>query len=307
MQNNAIEPILNGTTQEDVNILTSKVEQATDRMTEILTRNEVLKQNKKDFTDEIINTFTQTFAENFEERHEKLLKGLFNKILKAKVELDSTDEDGNPVPGYLRKRIEELVMLIYVFKYFDYKDIEELFDEYGVKLDFKPIEQIINHYNNDGLKQNMKVLVEQAIQLKQKNEEINSDIEEDGVGSTIPLILEGKKMKSTMVGLEIDPVTEIAFDPYNNHKIVTGLINLYLETYYPGIDIQSLSLAGRHLNELGNAVLKLTNGQEFKSSNYYKDTLKYLDILYQMDGSAPPEMRVLKEMDSDDRTRPTSK
>lgn len=136
---------------------------------------------------------------------------------------------------------------------------------------------------------------------------VNSNMEDDGVGSTIPLILEGKKMKSTMVGLEIDPMTEIAFDPYNNHKIVTGLINLYLETYYPGIDIQSLSLAGRHLNELGNAVLKLTNGQEFKSGNYYKDTLKYLDILYQMDGSAPPEMRVLKEMDSDDRTRPTCK
>ena len=61
------------------------------------------------------------------------------------------------------------------------------------------------------------------------------------------------------------------------------------------------------MNEYGNAVLKLTNGQEFKSDNYYKDTLKYLDILYQMDGSAPPEMRVLKEMDSDDRTRPTGK
>ena len=131
---------------------------------------------------------------------------------------------------------------------------------------------------------------------------VNSNMEDEGVGSTIPLILDGRKMKSTMVGLEIDPATEIAFDPYNNHKIVTGLINLYLETYYPGIDIQSLSLAGRHLNELGNAVLKLTNG-----SNYYKDTLKYLDILYQMDGSAPPEMRVLKEMDSDDRTRPTCK
>ena len=197
MQNNTIEPILNGTTQEDVNILTSKVEQATNRMTEILTRNEVLKQNKKDFTEEIINTFAQTFAENFEERHEKLLKGLFNKILKAKVELDSTDEDGNPVSGYLRKRIEELVMLIYVFKYFDYKDIEELFDEYGVKLDFKPIGQIINHYNNDELKQNMKILVEQAVQLKQKNEEINSDIEEN-IYKEVPAILRYDK--------EINPV-----------------------------------------------------------------------------------------------------
>lgn len=197
MQNNAIEPILNGTTQEDVNILTSKVEQATDRMTEILTRNEILKQNKKDFTEEIINTFTQTFAENFEERHEKLLKGLFNKILKAKVELDSTDEDGNPVSGYLRKRIEELVMLIYVFKYFDYKDIEELFDEYNIKLDFKPIEQIINHYNNDELKQNMKILVEQAVQLRQKNEEINSDIEEN-IYKEVPAILRYDK--------EINPV-----------------------------------------------------------------------------------------------------
>jgi hypothetical protein len=188
MQNNTIELILNGTTQEDVNILTSKVEQATDKMTEILTRNEILKQNKKDFTEEIVNTFTQTFSENFEERYEKLLKSLFNKILKAKVENDGEDEEGNFVAGYLRKRIEELVMLIYVFKYFDYNEIEKLFNEYGIKLDFKPIEQIINHYNNDGLKQNMKVLIEQAIQLKQKNEEINSDIEEN-IYKEVPAIL----------------------------------------------------------------------------------------------------------------------
>ena len=121
---------------------------------------------------------------------------------------------------------------------------------------------------------------------------------DDDDNATIPLRFEGKVVKSTfVVGDNIDLENEIAFDPYNNVKLLIGLIGLYVEEYYPTDELLTLAISNRRPNKLGTASISFRSGTYFDSNEYYKDSLKYIDLLYQMDGSAPPEFRKLKEID----------
>lgn len=124
---------------------------------------------------------------------------------------------------------------------------------------------------------------------------------DDEDNAVIPLRFEGKIVKSTfVVGSNIDPDTEIAFDPYNNTKLLIGLLNLYIEMYYPFEELLTLSISNKHTNKLGIVTLRFRSGLWFESDEYYKDSLKYIDILYRLDGSTPPEFRKIRELDEQD-------
>ena len=106
----------------------------------------------------------------------------------------------------------------------------------------------------------------------------------------------GKRVKSTMVNIPIDPATEMAFDPYNNIKLMISLLNMYIEIYEDS-DILTLSLSTKKLNEYGFAELKFEDGRVVRGNEYFRDSLKYMDIIYALDGSAPPEFKRIKELD----------
>ena len=119
--------------------------------------------------------------------------------------------------------------------------------------------------------------------------------EEDGWSS--PMKYAGKRLVSTMVGKEIDQSTEMAFDPYNNVKLMISLLNQYIEIYMPDQEILSISISSKKLNMLGFAEIKFMDGTSYVGNEYYRDSLKYMDIIYMLDGSAPPEFAQLKNID----------
>lgn len=183
---------LNGATQEDLDALTQKVEIATDELSKIKTKNDIIKQNKKEFTEHILNAFQQQFKDLNMEREEKLLKGLFNKIVQCKTKVDAETKDGVSTAGYLRKRVEEMVMLIYSFRYLKYNDISKMFESYGIKLDFDPIETKIKYLEGTNFKETMLQFIEDSIELKEEAEYIQENIDEH-IYNEIPATLRYNK------------------------------------------------------------------------------------------------------------------
>lgn len=181
----------NGATKEDLDTLTQKVEIATDEFGKIKVINDSIKQNKKEFTEHILNAFQQQF-QSVDLRQEKLLKSLFNKIIKAKTSPDLYGDDHVLLPGYIRKRVEEIVMLIYAFRYLKYNDVNKIFEEYGINLEFEPIENKIKYFEGTNFKETMKLLIDQAIDVRLKMDEIDNNINET-IYNEIPATLKYNK------------------------------------------------------------------------------------------------------------------
>lgn len=164
--------------EEDLITLKAKVNTATEELGRISTRNEQYKTYKKDFSDNIITALRDAFKDMDLKREERVVKGLFNKIIDAKVKEDSTDKDNYVVAGYLRKKVEEMVMLIYAFRYLKYNDVSKLFESYGIKLDFEPIETHLPYLAGTTFKDSVKQYIETAIELRNQTDEIKENINE---------------------------------------------------------------------------------------------------------------------------------
>lgn len=184
--------ILNGATKEDIDSLTDKVEIATEVFGKIKSKDDIIKGNKKEFTKTIVEAMNYAFPNENTIREEKLLKTLFNKILKSFIETDTTEENDYIVSGFLRKRIEDLVMLIYVYKYIENDSIEKMFEEYGIKLNFEPIEKILPSLAEENNKRNIKQLIELSTELELQNYNDETKINEE-VYMEVPAVLRFNK------------------------------------------------------------------------------------------------------------------
>lgn len=135
--------------------------------------------------------------------------------------------------------------------------------------------------------QKMELDVDRFGYIVRNNEEDNEITE---------LNFDGKKCKSTLLNLPIDLELELPFDPYNNSKLALSLANFYINEFM-GMEALMLGITNKKLNELGYSICKLTSGRVIEGNEYYRDSLKYIDMIYMLDGSAPPEFRALKEID----------
>lgn len=171
--------ILKEVNQEDLNNLTQEVETASQEYAKVYSKDQILKDNKKEFTEHIMNALTEQFKEQFDERSQKLIKGLFNKIVISKLDEDTEDADKKLKAGYLRKRIEDLVMLIYAYRYLKFNDITKIFSEYGITLQFNPIENSVNYLNSTNLKETLQEFINNSIELKNERNNIEINIREN--------------------------------------------------------------------------------------------------------------------------------
>lgn len=136
-------------------------------------------------------------------------------------------------------------------------------------------------------------------------QKLNIDIRQDGTMYLVTddnevhqLRMDGRNIVSTfVVGTNIDPETQIAFDPYNNVRMAIAMVNAYLELYLPDREIIGISLSTRHMNQKGFAEIKFMDGEVIRSHEYKQDGLKYMDLIYNLDGSVPPEYAKLRELD----------
>lgn len=134
--------------------------------------------------------------------------------------------------------------------------------------------------------------------------EVNSDgyvmyTDEDTYECEV-LSFDGKKCTMNLR----DETTELLFDPYNNIKLACSLLYFYIERYlgfekYGEILLLYLS-NDKLINRIGHCVLKFIGGFILEGNDYYRDTLKYIDAIYILDGSAPIEFSMLRGIDVND-------
>lgn len=184
--------ILSELSKEDLTNLENKVETASAEYNKIFAKNAIIKENKKEFTEHLMNAFTNQYKERFDERSQKLMKGLFNKILSSRLNPDTENADKQLIAGYIRKRVEELVMLIYAYRYLKYNDITKIFENYGIKLEFEPIENIVSYFAGTNFKETMKDFIERSVSVKTENEKIELNIKQD-IYEQIPVALKYNK------------------------------------------------------------------------------------------------------------------
>ena len=169
---------INGVTQDDINNLTSQVNQASNELQKIKDNNELIKANKREFYEHIENALVEKFKDIDIERELKVLKGLFNKVVNCELNKDET-VDGTLRAGYLRKRVEEMVMLIYALRYLKYDNVSKMFESYGIKLEFKPVEDIVPYFSGTNFKDTMREFVNQAVELQTKSNDLSQNISEN--------------------------------------------------------------------------------------------------------------------------------
>lgn len=165
--------------QEDLTNLTTEVENASKEYAKAVTKDQTLKDSKKEFTEHILTAFKKQYAERFDERSEKLIKSLFNKLVASKLDTDTQDQDKKLKAGYIRKRVEDLVMLIYAYRYFKYNDIAKIFNEYGIKLEFEPIEKLVTYLDGTNFKETLKQFIEESVIVKQEKADIENNVREN--------------------------------------------------------------------------------------------------------------------------------
>ena len=178
--------------QENVEKLTDVVEKATNETTKILTNKEKFKDCKASFTQKLIEAIRIQFPNNDMTREEKIVKKLFGKIISSIVEEDSTDKDNYLLAGFLRKRIEELVMLIYAYDYLQKDDIKNIFKEYKIDLQFNKIETYLPYLNDEGMRALFKNLVNECTNLQNDIDNSKINIEEN-IYNEIPATLRYNK------------------------------------------------------------------------------------------------------------------
>lgn len=177
---------------EDILVLNSKVEVATEELSKIKSKDEIIKDYKKEFTEHLLNALRTQFPQENLEREEKVIKGLFNKIVTAQVKTDTTNDENMLVAGFLRKKVEEMVMLIYAYRYLKLNDINKLFDSYGIKLDYKPIEEHLTYLEGTNFKDTLKEFIDNSVKLKIDVEDIKENIDE-GIYNELPATLKYNK------------------------------------------------------------------------------------------------------------------
>ena len=91
---------------------------------------------------------------------------------------------------------------------------------------------------------------------------------------------------------------EILFDVYNNTRLMSTMLAIYISNKGWGIDIQKIT--NNRPDRLGHLEILFSNGVTWSSNAYRKDSLKYLDMIMKLQGALPPDFERLKGLDIDD-------
>ena len=102
---------------------------------------------------------------------------------------------------------------------------------------------------------------------------------------------------------EENPDTIKVFDPYNDLGLATYCVMQYM-CYIQEIDVNEcvsiISVTNSKMNSLGCSELTYTakmNNKKISGNMYHRDCLKYLDLIYILDGAADEEYTALQNLD----------
>lgn len=148
--------------------------------------------------------------------------------------------------------------------------------------------------------------------------ELNTLVFSDIYAYDLPLPLTNDGYKFVSFDYEYiaaqNPDTIKVFDPYNDLGLANFCVLQYMH-YIQDIDVNNsvfiVSISNNKMNELGHGEIDFDlstdpsisqyanneDGDKLIGNDYHRDSLKYLDLIYIMDGAADIEFAALKNID----------
>ena len=96
---------------------------------------------------------------------------------------------------------------------------------------------------------------------------------------------------------ELRPIQkgEIEFNPYFNTKLMLNIMEWYFAEHGYLVNMQKITNA--RPDNIGHIEIEFANGVVYKSDAYYKDSLKYIDIIMKLELALPNEYERLRTYD----------
>jgi hypothetical protein len=82
----------------------------------------------------------------------------------------------------------------------------------------------------------------------------------------------------------------VEFDPHNNKKMMSQLFQYFLSKHSEETDVDVMTYYNVDNGPKGSVECKLSNNETITSASYMKDSLKYTDIMIQLNGDNPPDL-----------------
>lgn len=82
----------------------------------------------------------------------------------------------------------------------------------------------------------------------------------------------------------------VEFDPYNNRKMMGQLFSHFLEKYAEETDVDCQTFYNVDSGTNGKVQCRLSDNTILTSKPYQRDSLKYMDIIMQLNGDASPDL-----------------
>ena len=180
--------------KEELEALNQRVEEATQELGKIKSRKLGISEHKKEVLEHLFNALNKSNAK-YDERQEKVLKSVFNKVLKVKTELDKQDEEGKVKAGFLTKKVEEFVLLLYALKYLQINDLDRALEQYGITVVCPKIETILPYLDGEGIRNTIQEFVNASVELTKSTNEMQENIEE-GIYKELPANLRYDKQSN---------------------------------------------------------------------------------------------------------------
>lgn len=126
----------------------------------------------------------------------------------------------------------------------------------------------------------------------------NMFIYNDDEDVSLELYINGLKCIYPFVNQEI-PIqkNEIEFNVYFNTRLMISILDCYFAEKGYIVNIQKITNA--RPNTIGHVEIEFANGVVYKSDAYFKDSLKYIDIIMKLEQAPLIEFERLRSYDSE--------
>ena len=82
----------------------------------------------------------------------------------------------------------------------------------------------------------------------------------------------------------------IEFDPYNNKKMMNQFFSYFLDKRSEETDIDVLAYYNVGNGEKSQVECRMSNNEKISSGKYIRDSLKYTDLMIQLNGDVPQDL-----------------
>lgn len=134
---------------------------------------------------------------------------------------------------------------------------------------------------------NTLIMQEIGLEIGPKSQIVDQDtglaIRINGADVVAPDCYYGRRGDGTSKSME--------FDPYNNRKLMNSLFSYFTEKQENETGVGVLAFYNVDNKEGGHVECRMTDNEVLTSASYQRDSLKYVDLIMQMNGEENPDLK----------------